>query len=129
MLSAKNTLAVMIGGGAGAVCRVELGLAFAERLPDFPFGVLCANVLGCLLMGLFQGWMRRRSSLETAYCLFGTGFLGGFTTFSTFSMDTIILFRSGDFVAAGINIFANLLLCLAAVWGGYVLITPRRKPD
>ena len=60
MILSRNALAVMLGGGAGAVCRVMTGFAVMEKLPSgFPLGVLCVNVLGGLLMGLLQGWMRR----------------------------------------------------------------------
>ena len=56
MILSRNALAVMLGGGAGAVCRVMMGLAVMEKLPSgFPLGVLCANVLGGFLMGLLQG--------------------------------------------------------------------------
>ena len=86
MIFSRNALAVMLGGGAGAVCRVMTGFAVMEKLPSgFPLGVLCVNVLGGFLMGLLQGWMRRTgNTFATGYCLLGTGFLGGFTTFSTF---------------------------------------------
>lgn len=60
MIFSRNALAVMLGGGAGAVCRVMTGFAVMEKLPSgFPLGVLCVNVLGGFLMGLLQGWMRR----------------------------------------------------------------------
>lgn len=63
MILSRNALAVMLGGGAGAVCRVMMGLAVMEKLPSgFPLGVLCANVLGGFLMGLLQGWMRRTAT-------------------------------------------------------------------
>ena len=127
MILSRNALAVMLGGGAGAVCRVMMGLAVMEKLPSgFPLGVLCANVLGGFLMGLLQGWMRRMgNTFATGYCLLGTGFLGGFTTFSTFSLDTFLLYRSGDASLAALNIALNMVLCLYAVWGGYALLAPR----
>lgn len=104
-----------------------MGLAVMEKLPSgFPLGVLCANVLGGFLMGLLQGWMRRMgNTFATGYCLLGTGFLGGFTTFSTFSLDTFLLYRSGDASLAALNIALNMVLCLCAVWGGYALLAPR----
>ena len=128
MILSRNTIAVMFGGGAGAVCRVMAGLAVMEKLPSgFPLGVLCVNVLGGFLMGLLQGWMRRTGgTFATGYCLLGTGFLGGFTTFSTFSIDTFLLCRSGDLFSAALNIALNMALCLCAVWGGYALMTCRR---
>lgn len=129
MILSGNAVAVMLGGGTGAACRVMIGLAVMERLPSgFPLGVLCANVLGGFLMGLLQGWMRRTGkTFATGYCLLGTGFLGGFTTFSTFSLDTFLLWRSGDMFSAGLNIALNMALCLCAVWGGYAL--PVRRPE
>ena len=127
MIFSRNDLAVMLGGGAGAVCRVMTGFAVMEKLPSgFPLGVLCVNVLGGFLMGLLQGWMRRTgNTFATGYCLLGTGFLGGFTTFSTFSLDTFLLYRSGDASLAALNIALNMVLCLCAVWGGYALLAPR----
>ena len=111
MILSRNALAVMLGGGAGAVCRVMIGFAVMEKLPSgFPLGVLCVNVLG---------------TFATGYCLLGTGFLGGFTTFSTFSLDTFLLYRSGDASLAALNIALNMVLCLCAVWGGYALLAPR----
>ena len=126
MIFSRNALAVMLGG-AGAVCRVMTGFAVMEKLPSgFPLGVLCVNVLGGFLMGLLQGWMRRTgNTFATGYCLLGTGFLGGFTTFSTFSLDTFLLYRSGDASLAALNIALNMVLCLCAVWGGYALLAPR----
>ena len=127
MIFSRNALAVMLGGGAGAVCRVMTGFAVMEKLPSgFPLGVLCTNVLGGFLMGLLQGWMRRTgNTFATGYCLLGTGFLGGFSTFSTFSLDTFLLYRSGDASLAALNIALNMVLCLCAVWGGYALLAPR----
>ena len=123
MILSRNAIAVMFGGGAGAVCRTMLGFAMMEKLPSgFPLGVLCVNVLGGFLMGLLQGWMRRMgNTFALGYCLLGTGFLGGFTTFSTFSLDTFLLWRSGDAHAAALNIALNMMLCPCAVWGGFAL--------
>lgn len=128
MILSRNAIAVMLGGGAGAACRAMIGFAVMEKLPSgFPLGVLCANVLGGFLMGLLQGWMHRTGrTFTTGYCLLGTGFLGGFTTFSTFSLDTFLLWRSGDMISAGLNIALNMALCLCAVWGGYALPVRRR---
>ena len=123
----ENTIAVLCGGAAGAVCRFKLNAAIMSGLTmTFPLGILCINVLGGFLMGLLQGWMRRTgNTFATGYCLLGTGFLGGFTTFSTFSLDTFLLYRSGDASLAALNIALNMVLCLCAVWGGYALLAPR----
>ena len=99
MIFSRNALAVMLGGGAGAVCRVMTGFAVMEKLPSgFPLGVLCVNVLGGFLMGLLQGWMRRTgNTFATGYCLLGTGLFGGlYHVFEPSRFDTFLLYRSGD---------------------------------
>ena len=85
MILPRNALAVMLGVGAGAVCRVMTGFAVMEKLPSgFPLGVLCVNVLGGFLMACFKAGCAHGNTFATGYCLLGTGFLGGFTTLSTF---------------------------------------------
>ena len=112
----ENTIAVLCGGAAGAVCRFKLNAAI----------ILCINVLGGFLMGLLQGAMKRSGKPFTVgYSLLGTGFLGGFTTFSTFSLDTFNLYHTGDLMLAGLNILLNAVICICAVWAGYRIVFPR----
>lgn len=112
----EQSLAVLCGGAGGAVCRVLLHTALTAALgPGFPYGILCANVLGSLALGFLFGRLSRKKSPHAAlYPLIGTGFLGGFTTFSTFSADTVSLYATGHHLAAALNILVSLSLCLAA---------------
>ena len=93
----ENTIAVLCGGAAGAVCRFKLNAAIMSGLTlAFPLGILCINVLGGFLMGLLQGAMKRSGKPFTVgYSLLGTGFLGGFTTFSTACVEVVRLVRAG----------------------------------
>lgn len=116
---------VFLGGGAGAVLRYWLGGA-VHRVAgaDFPYGTLLVNALGSLLIGLLMALFEQRFVVQPAVRLLLTiGFLGGFTTFSTFSYETLALLRDGVYVAAALNIALTLLLCLAAVWLGHTLGT------
>ena len=92
----ENTIAVLCGGAAGAVCRFKLNAAIMSGLTmAFPLGILCINVLG------------------------------GFTTFSTFSLDTFNLYHTGELMLAGLNILLNAVICICAVWAGYRIVFPR----
>lgn len=117
----SNVIAVLCGGAAGAVCRFELNAAVVTATgPGFPYGILLINVVGGFLMGLLQGLIKRSGTPHAVlYSLLGTGFLGGFTTFSTFSLDTFTLYHSGHPLAAGINIILNAVLCVIAAGIGY----------
>lgn len=121
MILSMRTTAVWCGGAAGAACRHALGLWAGTG--GFPFGILAVNTLGCLLMGLLQGFLRRTGRPSGAgYGLLGTGFLGGFTTFSSFALDTFLLARSGHAGLAGANVALNLGLGVGAVWAGYTAV-------
>lgn len=125
----ENAVAVLCGGAIGAVCRFNLNAAVMGALTvGFPVGILCINVLGALAMGLLQGAMKRSGKPFTVgYSLLGTGFLGGFTTFSTFSLDTFNLYHGEALVYAALNIVLNAALCLLAVWIGYTSLAPRKE--
>jgi CrcB protein len=116
-------LLVGAGGFAGAVLRV-LVTGWVQRLaPDgFPFGTLMVNVVGCGLLGVLAGYTTSRGMLGSELrALLVVGVLGAFTTFSTFSCETLLLLRDGALARAAANVVASIVLCLVAVWLGHAL--------
>lgn len=114
-------LTVGAGGFVGAGLRFLVGTAVQRALPAaiFPYGTMAVNVLGCLLIGFIVAW---REPLEPALRLFlVVGVLGGFTTYSAFALETLMLAQQQEHTLAFINIVVKLGMCLAAVWGGYEL--------
>ena len=117
-----QVLAIFIGGGFGAVSRYGVSVA-AVRLagPGFPVGTLIANVLGCLGIGLVIGALARSNGADWLKPLLVTGYLGGFTTFSAFSLDAVSLWERGELFSAFFYVLASVALSLAAVFAGLAL--------
>ena len=116
-----NLFLVMIGGAAGAGLRWEFGrLALARLGPGFPWGTLGVNLTGGLLMGLVAGAMSGGSHADRPlWLLLGVGLLGGFTTFSAFSLDLFAMLERGRLGTASIYVAvsgAGSILLLAAGW-------------
>ena len=123
MKHAAHALVIFVGGGLGSVARWALSSAIVHHLPvrvrNFPFGILACNLLGCFLIGVFFGGLRTFRPEEVWRSLLVTGFLGGFTTFSTFAEDTHRMFHHGPAFGASANVAASVLLGLAAVFLGH----------
>ena len=116
-----KALLVAAGGAIGALARYGVN-GLAERLgpASFPLGTLLVNVTGCLMVGVLAYFMLDRPVLGAHQrLLLVTGFLGGLTTFSAFGYETFALARAGDWGWAGLNVAANVVLSLAAVWAGW----------
>ncbi len=118
-----QVLAIGIGGAIGSLLRFWMSTwvhTFAGR--GFPYGTLAVNVLGCLVMGaLFVLFTERLSDNTVLRAGVLIGVLGGFTTFSSFSIETFNLIAGGDWLKALLNVFASLVLCLSATWIGVIL--------
>ena len=95
----KQLLIVFIGGGLGTIMRFLIGKLIPYSGKGFPWNTFCANLLGCLLIGLLTGYfMRNSSENQSSLILFATiGFCGGFTTFSSFANENLSFIRSGDY--------------------------------
>ncbi|CAK08056.1 fluoride efflux transporter CrcB [Rhizobium leguminosarum] len=119
-----QAILVAFGGAIGSVLRYYVG-QWALRLMGsaFPWGTLAVNVVGCFVIGVFAELIARKfdASVELRLLLI-TGFLGGFTTFSAFSLDAISLFERGEAVAGGIYIAASVGLSMAAVIAGLAVM-------
>jgi fluoride exporter len=119
----KQVVAVAVGGAFGSVLRFGMSTwvhALVGR--GFPYGTLVVNVLGCLAMGfLFVLFVDRLSDNVVWRAAILIGVLGGFTTFSSFSIETFNLAEQGEWLKAGVNTAASLVLCLAATWIGVLL--------
>lgn len=117
----REILLVGFGGFVGSVCRYLAGGWVQRLMPPvlFPWGTLAVNVVGCLGIGLASGLLgiRQWSSPEVRLAV-TVGLLGGFTTFSTFGAETLGLARAGEMGRAVVNVVAQLVLGLAAVWLG-----------
>ncbi len=116
-------IAIAAGGAAGAVMRYLVSSGVYSWLGrGFPWGTLSVNVVGSLLMGLLFVLLTERLALGGQWRAFLLiGFLGAFTTFSTFSMETLNLIEGGELLRALLNMVGSVVLCVAATWGGVVL--------
>jgi len=118
-------LAVGSGGFIGAVFRYLISVFALSRVPDssFPYGTIIANLIGCLLIGFLAGLFEIRSWGNPEFRLFiFVGILGGFTTFSTFSHETFLLFENGKLLMSLANLFLQVIFGLVFVWLGYQLV-------
>lgn len=119
----NQLLAIAIGGALGSVARYGLSNGvYALFGRGFPYGTLAVNVLGCLVMGfLFVLFLERFASDGALRAGVLIGVLGGFTTFSSFSIETFNLIESGELVKAGVNMALSLALCITATWLGAII--------
>lgn len=119
----KALIFIAIGGAAGAVLRYGASLSVYSLLGrGFPYGTLFVNVSGSLLMGLLSVMMLERFNIGPEWrAAVLVGVLGSFTTFSTFSIETLNLLEQGDVMRAMTNIVLSVLVCLAAVWFGVLI--------
>jgi CrcB protein len=116
---------IWLGGGLGSVARYWVSSVVAQRVGQaFPFGTLLVNVSGSLLIGFFaglalpEGRFMVNPQVRTFLMI---GICGGYTTFSSFSLQTLTLAQDGEWLWAGLNILGSVALCLVAVWLGYIL--------
>ena len=113
---------VALGGALGTVARFGLNLAITARTGDlFPWGTLVINIVGSFVIGLFATLttIDGRLAVSADVRLFVlVGICGGFTTFSSFSLQTLALIEAGQPLRAGLNVLASVALCLLAVWAG-----------
>ncbi len=122
MSNATLWLCVMLAGALGTGARFGTNLALRGVLGVFPAATLTVNIVGSLAMGAVAGWAQSRASFsEPLRLTLATGFLGGFTTFSAFSIETLTLWRDGQGALALLNVALNLVLGIAACALGYAL--------
>ncbi|MES3055404.1 fluoride efflux transporter CrcB [Sphingomonas faeni] len=112
-------LYVMVGGAVGSGARYLTGRAMLSLLgPDYPFGTLAVNLIGGLLMGLLVGVLARSTASETWRLLLGVGVLGGFTTFSAFSLDVVTMIERGAIGVAFGYVLVSVIGSVAALFAG-----------
>ena len=115
----QHALLVFLGGGLGATARYLVGVAaFRQFGPGFPYGTAIVNLVGCLAMGLLIGWMAKRGGSQELRLFFATGILGGFTTFSAYSLDVADLWERGEMGPLMIYTLGTVVSCILAVFIG-----------
>lgn len=111
-----------IGGAFGALCRYSVGVRLV-KYKSFFWGTLLVNILGSFLLGVFMGFQMQagQGTFDSAlWVLLAEGFLGAFTTFSTFSYESFLLFQSGKKMKAMTNILLNVLVCILLAYIGFI---------
>jgi CrcB protein len=119
----KNILLVGAGGFAGSVARYLLSRYMElQILTSFPLGTLTVNIVGCFIIGVIYGLTLRNLASPEIRFLLATGFCGGFTTFSSFSYESLALLRDGQLWFTFLYMAGSLLAGLAAVWIGLLIV-------
>jgi CrcB protein len=114
-----NLLLVMLGGALGAGGRHLVGAVMLARLgPGFPWWTLTVNLAGGLLMGLLAGWLVRAEGHEATRLFFAVGLLGGFTTFSAFSLETFNMIERSQYGVAAFYVGASVIGSVALLFLG-----------
>lgn len=123
----KAVLLVALGGAVGSVARFKLSGWVLHATPNwrFPTGTFAVNVMGCLIAGLLAGMAVKQDFFtpEARVFLF-TGLLGGFTTFSAFGLETLLLFKRGEPGVAIANVVVSIVVGLLVAWLGYEMTAP-----
>ncbi|MCF2525430.1 fluoride efflux transporter CrcB [Bradyrhizobium sp. G127] len=119
-----NYLLVFVGGGLGASLRhaVNVGCARACGV-NFPYGTFVINITGSLVMGLVAGYLAFKGEASQPWRLFiMTGILGGYTTFSAFSLDSVLLYERGELGLAAFYVVGSVVLSIAGLVAGLALV-------
>ena len=121
-IAVMKLAAVAAGGALGASLRYVIAAATHEILGhDFPYGTLLVNILGSFIIGYLMVLLpQQEGSVPVLRLLLITGVLGGFTTYSAFSVETLQLAQEGHLTKVGLNIMMTLFFCFAAVWAGFL---------
>ena len=117
-------LIVFFGGGLGAALRHGVNLASARLLGTaFPYATLIENVTGSLVMGLLAAYFAFRGDASQHWRLFfTTGILGGYTTFSAFSLDAALLYERGELISAAVYVLASVAFSIGGLFAGLALV-------
>lgn len=120
-------LFVMIGGFFGAICRFALS-KWIHTNNEFPLATLMINLSGCFILAWFLTYVGQNKKIRPEFTLFvGIGFIGSFTTFSTFSMETLSLIQNGFILMAMLYVLASTVLGILLAYSGYHLAIAKRE--
>ena len=119
----QKYLYIAVGGALGSIARFWVGSSVASRMGiRFPYGTLIVNLTACVIIGFSMTYLGRRAELSPAWrFLIPIGFIGAYSTFSTYEWETLSSLRSGAFGIAALYAMGSFVLGLAAVWGGSAL--------
>ena len=119
----QKYLLIAVGGALGSIARYWVGSTIANRMgTKFPYGTFVINLTACVIIGFSLSFLARRADLNTGWrFLVPIGFIGAYSTFSTYEWETLSTIRSGAFAIAALYAVGSLILGLAAVWGGSLL--------
>jgi len=124
MTNASIYLFVALGGALGATLRFFIMQISVQWLgKDFPFGTLLVNIVGSFFLGLMYALIEQGYIADFPWrAMISVGLLGALTTFSTFSVDSLLLLQQGQYVKSVVNIALNVVLCMAVAWLGMQVI-------
>lgn len=118
----KDLILVGIGGAFGSMARYIIGIIIQPKQAQFPWNTLLVNVIGSFLVGILAEWFsRQQNDTSLLRSLIIVGFCGGFTTFSSFSIETLRLFKNGSTMLSLVYILSSVSFSLMAVFVGYSL--------